>query len=289
MNTMMRRSRYAVAGGLLGLGAPVGLLCVRLIRNGFSLRSVSREIVTDQETYIYSAASTTVGFALFGGVIGHYGDRLAKLAATDSLTGLANRRAFQERLRHELGRVARYQEALSLFIIDVDGLKRVNDEYGHAVGDDALRSVAAAIRQELREVDLGARLGGDEFGVLAPRTSKQSARVLAERLRARVARGITAPSSGGTTISIGIASLAPSKDERPTAASLMAAADEALYLAKGEGRNRVSDGHSLATTKAGDTAVSTGLNPAASIIRPPSGGGEPLSRARRRLTFLRCC
>ena len=168
---MMRRSRYAVAGGLLGLGAPVGLLCVRLLRNGFSLRSVSREIVTDTETYIYSAASTTVGFALFGGVIGYYGDRLAELAATDPLTGLSNTRAFEDRLRHELARVARYQEPLSLLIIDLDGLKCVNDHYGHAAGSDALRSVADAIREELREIDLGARLGGDEFGVLAPRTN----------------------------------------------------------------------------------------------------------------------
>jgi diguanylate cyclase (GGDEF)-like protein len=264
LNTMMRRSRYAVAGGLLGLGAPVGLLCVRLLRNGFSLRSVSREIVTDHETYIYSAASTTVGFALFGSVIGHYGDRLAALAATDPLTGLSNRRAFQERLRHELGRVARYQETLSLFIIDVDGLKCVNDYYGHAVGDDALRSVADAIRRELREVDLGARLGGDEFGVLAPRTSKESARVLAERLRARVAKGITAPSNGGTTISIGITSLTPSRDERPAAASLMAAADEALYVAKREGGNRVSDGHSVATTKADGHAVALDTTPSLS-------------------------
>jgi diguanylate cyclase (GGDEF)-like protein len=231
------------------------------MRNGFSLRSVSREIVTDHETYIYSAASTTVGFALFGGVIGHYGDRLAELAATDPLTGLSNTRAFQERLRHELGRVARYQETLSLLLIDVDDLKRVNDYYGHAAGDEVLGSVADAIRQELREVDLGARLGGDEFGVLTPRTSKESARVLAERLRARVAKGITAPACGRTTISIGITSLAPSRDERPTAASLMAAADEALYLAKREGGNRVSDGHFVATTTADEQAVALDTSP----------------------------
>jgi diguanylate cyclase (GGDEF)-like protein len=253
INKMMRRSRYAVAGGLLGLGAPVGLMCVRLMRHGFSLRSVSREIVTDSDTYIYSAASTTVGFALFGGVIGYYGDRLAELAATDPLTGLANTRSFQERFRHELARAARYPAPLSLLIIDLDGLKRVNDDHGHAAGNDAIRYVADAIREELREIDLGARLGGDEFGVLAPRTSKQSALALAERLRARVESGIAAASAPGhTTVSIGVASLSPPALEPATVASLMAAADEALYVAKRNGRNRVSvsDSDSVATTAA---------------------------------------
>jgi diguanylate cyclase (GGDEF)-like protein len=131
----------------------------------------------------------------------------------------------------------------------------VNDLYGHAAGNDALRSVAVAIRQELREIDLGARLGGDEFGVLAPRTTKESARVLAERLRARVANAAADPRSGGTTISIGVASVA-SGDRRRTADSLMAAADQALYLAKRAGGNRVEDGHPPVTIPADETTSS---------------------------------
>ena len=240
VHSMLRRTRYAVAGGLLGLGAPVGLLCVRLLRHGFSVDSASCEIDAQRDAYIYSAASTTLGFALFGGVLGHYGDRLAQLAATDPLTDLFNARSFQDRLRHELGRVARYQEPLCLLLVDLDGLKRLNDEHGHAAGNDAIRSVAAAIRSELRETDLGARLGGDEFGVLAPRTTEEAGLVLAERLRARVAGELSGPASGGVTISIGIASVAPSRAERPTAAALMASADDALYLAKREGGNRVA-------------------------------------------------
>jgi diguanylate cyclase (GGDEF) domain len=212
------------------------------MRHGLSVRSVMQEIRTDRETYIYTATSTTLVFALFGGVLGYYADRLAQLATTDPLTGLFNARAFHERLRQELGRAARYQEPLSLLIVDLDGLKRVNDDYGHEAGDAALRSVAAAIRRGLREIDLGARLGGDEFGVLAPRTNEESAVVLAERLRALVARGVNGPTGRGTTISIGIASLVPSRDERPTPVSLMTAADEALYLAKREGGDRVAGG-----------------------------------------------
>jgi diguanylate cyclase (GGDEF)-like protein len=239
-----RRTLYALAGGVLGLGAPSGLLFIRLMRRGLSVRSAIQEMRTDREIYIYTATSTTLAFALFGGVLGHYADRLAQLATTDSLTGLFNARAFHERLRQELGRAARYQEPLSLLIVDLDGLKRVNDQYGHEAGNAALRSVAAAIRSGLREIDLGARLGGDEFGVLAPRTNEESAVVLAERLRALVAIRVKGAASRGTTISIGVTSLVPSRGARPTPVALMAAADEALYQAKREGGDRVVGGRS---------------------------------------------
>jgi diguanylate cyclase (GGDEF)-like protein len=230
---------YAMAGGALGLGAPAGLLLMRLMRGGLSLRAAIEEIRSDRETYIYSATSTTLAFALFGGVLGHYADRLARLATTDSLTGLFNARVFHDRLRQELGRTARYEEPLSLLIMDLDGLKRINDQLGHQAGDAALRSVAGAIRSGLREIDVGARIGGDEFVVLAPRTNEESAVVLAERLRALVANGVGGLTDRGTTISIGIASLSPSRNARSTAASLMAAADEALYVAKRKGGDRV--------------------------------------------------
>jgi diguanylate cyclase (GGDEF)-like protein len=239
MPANMRRIRYALAGGLLGLGAPAGLLLIRLMRRGLSVNSVVQEIRTDPETYIYTATSTTLVFAVFGRVLGRYADRLAQLATTDPLTGLFNARAFHERLREELGRAARYQEPLSVLMVDLDGLKRVNDQHGHEAGDAALRSVAAAIRGGLREIDLGARLGGDEFAVLAPRTNEESARVLAERLRAVAAEGDSSPTGQRTTISIGIASLVPSSADRPMSVSLMTAADEALYQAKREGGNLV--------------------------------------------------
>jgi len=236
---VMRSIRYAVAGGLLGLGAPVGLLLIHLRRRRLSLRSVRQEIEAECETYIYSAASTTLVFALFGGVLGQYADRLAQLATTDSLTGLFNPRAFNERLHQELGRAARYQDPLSILIIDLDGLKRVNDQYGHEAGNAALQSVAAAIRSGLREIDVGARLGGDEFGVLAPGTNQESAVVLAERLRALVATRVKGAAGRGTTISIGVASLVPPSGARPTPVALVAAADRGLYQAKREGGDRV--------------------------------------------------
>jgi diguanylate cyclase (GGDEF)-like protein len=232
---------YAMTGGVLGLGAPAGLLLMRLRRDALSMRSVLEEIESDRETYVYSAMSTTVAFALFGGVLGHYADRLARLATTDPLTGLYNPRAFHDHLRQELRRLARYREPLSLLLMDLDGLKRVNDQFGHEAGNAALRSVAGAIGSGLREIDLGARIGGDEFAVLAPRTDAKAAVALAERLRALVAKGVA---GRGSTISIGIASVSPSTDALPTAASLMAAADTALYAAKRAGGNRVSAGGS---------------------------------------------
>jgi diguanylate cyclase (GGDEF)-like protein len=127
-------------------------------------------------------------------------------------------------------------------------LKRVNDLYGHAAGDDAIQSVAESIRQQLREIDLGARLGGDEFGVLAPRTSKEAARVFGGAAARTRGEGDHACVEGATTMSIGIASLAAPSDAPLTATALLAAADEALYWAKRDGGNRVADGHSDATT-----------------------------------------
>ena len=222
---------------MLALGAPAGLLFVRLGRR-LSVRSLVKEVRTDLRTYLYSGTATAAVFALFGGVLGRQADRLAQLATTDPLTGLANARAFHERLRLELGRVARLHEPLSVLLIDLDGLKRVNDRHGHDAGDVALRTVAGAIRSGLREIDLGARLGGDEFGVLAPRTDARSATVLAERLRARVAMGVNGFSSRRTTISVGVAST--SGEDEPTVLELTAAADEALYRAKRLGGNQLA-------------------------------------------------
>ena len=235
-----RRVVYALVGGLLGLGAPLGLLFVRLMRRPVSVRLVVREMRNDLGTYIYTGTSTIIAFTIFGGVLGRYADRLARLATTDSLTGLLNARTFHDRLHEELTRAARYREPLSLLMIDLDGLKRVNDLYGHEAGDAALRSVAAAIRSGLREIDLGARLGGDEFGVLAPRTNEDSAIVLGERLRTLVAEGGDGTIGSGTSISVGITSLVPSRDQNTSTFSLMRTADEALYRAKRLGGNRVA-------------------------------------------------
>jgi diguanylate cyclase (GGDEF)-like protein len=205
---------------------------------------VTNEIVADGATYAYVAGSTTIAFALFGGVLGHYADRLARLATTDSLTGLLNARAFDQRLRQEVARAARYGGPLALFVIDLDGLKRINDHQGHQAGDRALQSVASAIRHELREIDVAARLGGDEFGVLAPRTDETAAAVLGNRVRARAAETLAAAVGQPFTVSVGAACLGPTESPIGTTSSLMRSADTALYEAKRQGGNRLHVGRS---------------------------------------------
>jgi diguanylate cyclase (GGDEF)-like protein len=238
-----RRISYALAGGVLALGAPTGLLLTRLVRRReFSWGAVGNEIVSDGATYAYVAASTTIAFTLFGGVLGRYADRLARLATTDSLTGLLNARAFDQRLRQEVARAARYGDPLALLILDLDGLKRINDQQGHLAGDRALQSVASAIRDALREVDIAARLGGDEFGVLAPRTDGTAALVLGDRVRVLAAERLAAAVGQPFTVSVGAACLGPTDSPTGTTSSLMRSADTALYEAKRQGGNRTHFG-----------------------------------------------
>ena len=208
-------------------------------RPELSWRTVSDEIARDGHTYTYVAGSTTVAFALFGGVLGHYADKLALLATTDPLTGLLNARAFDQRLRQEVARAVRYGGPLALLILDLDGLKRINDQQGHQAGDCALQSVSSAIRDELREVDVAARLGGDEFGVLAPRTDDAAATVLGNRVRELAADRLGIAVGQPVTVSVGAACLGPTESSDGMPSSLMRSADAAFYEAKRQGGNCV--------------------------------------------------
>lgn len=239
---MRRRLAYACAGGLLSAGAPVGLLVVRLARRGrrwgsMSPRHVVREVVDDRPDYIYVSTSTALAFALFGYILGRQADRLAELSETDALTGLSNARGLFDRLDAELARSRRYREPLALLLVDLDGLKSINDRYGHRAGDEAIRHLADVIRSQLRHSDIGARWGGDEFAVLAPSTSKFAASALAERIRALIPeQSAPWPLSG----SVGVATVDPGTDDEVVdPATLMRAADAAMYEAKRTGRNRV--------------------------------------------------
>ncbi len=166
---------------------------------------------------------------------------LRELAQTDALTGLANLRAFRARVEEEVKRARRYHTPLTCVMADMDQLKPINDELGHAAGDRAIAAVAAVIREELRETDFGARYGGDEFVILLPHTAGEEGRVFAERALARLRE--TELEIGGRRIhvgaSFGVACLCD--DLRDDAAeALVGAADAALYAAKREGRSRVA-------------------------------------------------
>ncbi|MBV9736105.1 MAG: diguanylate cyclase [Acidisphaera sp.] len=166
---------------------------------------------------------------------------LQALSLTDPLTGLANRRRFDETVAGEWNRAMREVLPISLLMIDVDRFKAYNDQYGHQKGDECLRAIAAAIEGAvLRAGDLPARYGGEEFAVVLPSTSAAAGEQIAERVRAAVAAlripHMRAP-SGRASVSVGLATLMPDRGAQP--AELVEAADAALYRAKQNGRNRV--------------------------------------------------
>ncbi|MDX6718174.1 MAG: hypothetical protein QOJ63_428 [Solirubrobacteraceae bacterium] len=164
---------------------------------------------------------------------------LRQLADHDGLTGLTNRRRFDEELAREAATAQRYGGGLVAMLLDIDNFKDVNDTYGHKAGDDVIQSLAALLRQRMRETDVVARLGGDEFAVLLPRMDHLSAQKLADTLVEAV-RDHGVPVGGrhvSMTVSIGVAMLGESD---PGGAELLAEADRAMYDAKRGGRDRVS-------------------------------------------------
>lgn len=170
-------------------------------------------------------------------------EQLRKLARTDPLTGLPNRRHFDEAKDNEMRRAKRHNERLALLICDIDCFKDYNDHYGHAMGDRCLIAVAQALQANLgRAGDLVARIGGEEFSILLPGTNTAEAQNMAERLRDAVAgcgiEHLHSPAASVVTISVGLAVYSPGSDEDFDA--LFAQADQALYRAKASGRNRVA-------------------------------------------------
>jgi len=160
---------------------------------------------------------------------------------TDALTGLHNRIKLDEVLQDELQMTKRYQSTFSVILLDIDYFKHVNDTYGHLVGDEVLKTIAALLKSTFRTTDTPGRWGGEEFLVILPRQNRQQAAAIAERLRATIA-ATTFPNVGRVTASFGIAE----HTLEETGESLLREADDALYRAKDRGRNCVEDG---ATTK----------------------------------------
>ena len=164
--------------------------------------------------------------------------QLEQQALCDALTGLPNRRAYEAQAAQAMARAARNHSPLTVGVADLDHFKKINDRYGHAVGDAVLRTVAQVLRETGRVTDVAARLGGEEFGLLFPDASvKQAARV-AERIRTAVAAAVTMLPDGcplHATISIGVAPLVAGA----TLDAAMSDADKALYAAKHHGRNQV--------------------------------------------------
>ena len=184
-------------------------------------------------------------------------ENLERLAMTDELTGIANRRYFMQRVEDDLRRMQRYPAPASLLMMDIDHFKTVNDRYGHAMGDEVLRAVCRTGRSVLRDTDLIGRIGGEEFCLFLPQTTPAEAMQVAERLQQEIAALAFHSDVGGgflVTVSVGVAGVKP---DEGSLSDWLSRADGALYKAKAAGRNRVE----LAVT------------PAAVALPPPAAAG----------------
>jgi diguanylate cyclase (GGDEF)-like protein len=165
--------------------------------------------------------------------------RLERLAVTDGLTGVFNHRRFQEQLQAEILRSERHKRPLAVLMIDVDFFKKVNDAMGHPAGDELLRRLAEVLSADLRQTDFIARYGGEEFAVLLPETTMGEAVQVAERMRSAVEERLNQTGTSWPvriTVSIGVATF---PEEGASGEQVLVAADQALYMAKRQGRNRV--------------------------------------------------
>lgn len=220
------------------------------IRGGISVTipfaKHDRELRTNR-LIIFMLSAATVGLLIgasffmtrhLAGKLDQAQEQLKQISITDDLTGLRNRRYILERLNEEFKRAKRSGRPLSLIMLDLDHFKRINDEHGHPFGDHVLATVAERIKAHLRDYDLVGRFGGEEFMVISPEAAQQQSIELAERIRnmVKVKAIVLAGIDVTVTISAGLAELSP-QDENPDA--LIARADEALYQAKEQGRDRV--------------------------------------------------
>lgn len=227
-----RRWQYAILGVFLSFIGPIGeWIFVKIfseyIKDSFFL------------TLIYTELATLVVFSLFGYILGNYAEKIEQLAFHDKLTGLYNRHYLMETLNELVALHKRYQEKFSLIMLDLDHFKKVNDSYGHSVGDKTLKAIAVCIVEEIREADFGSRYGGEEFMVVCPHTSITDCYKLAERIRIAIER-LNADSlgfPGPQTISAGVYEL--SSDHEASLLQILNHVDQALYRAKQEGRNKV--------------------------------------------------
>jgi two-component system cell cycle response regulator len=227
------RSVIALPFGIGGFDA--GVVFLRTLEGETPLTAADVEFADD----VVKAAVSAIQRAQMMESTRADNERLEVLALTDALTQTLNRRALMDRLESELDRARRYSLTLSLLMVDLDHFKTVNDTFGHLAGDEALRGVARVLQREARSVDVVARYGGEEFVVILPETGEEGAVKVAERIRARVAEqpseGIAAIPS--VTVSVGVATVLSTGIQAPE--EVIALADEALYRAKAQGRNRV--------------------------------------------------
>jgi diguanylate cyclase (GGDEF)-like protein len=237
---------YMMLGGLTGLIAPGGLLVYGAVAGAPDPVVVVLCLIIGGVAAL-GAAGWVIGrrddaLAARNRELAALSEQLRTLSVTDALTGLPNRRAFDERLALEVAVTQRYGRSLAVVMIDLDRFKETNDRYGHAAGDEVLRAVAAILDRQRRSVDLVARFGGEEFVAILPHADRRAAGIWAERVRRAIA-AYAAAHPHATTASFGVAELSQhgmdGMDGTDSGEALVAAADAALYRAKHAGRDRV--------------------------------------------------
>jgi two-component system, cell cycle response regulator len=206
--------------------------------NGSSVNDQDVKSIELRNDDIIKIGSVILKFLSGGNAEALYYEEIYKLTISDGLTGIANRRSFDDFLERELARAKRYERPLSLALFDIDHFKKVNDLHGHLAGDYVLRRLATKVKALVRREELIARYGGEEFAIVMPETRLDKAEMFAEKVRALVE---TTPFEFDKrqlqiTISVGLAMLGPTVQDE---VSLIKAADACLYQAKNRGRNRV--------------------------------------------------
>jgi diguanylate cyclase (GGDEF)-like protein len=231
--SMPRARSYPWLAAALVLVAPAwfflcrGLAAWRMAASSGGQAEIGRFAVT----YTCLTIASVAALAVLAHRCGRTFDRLLVLSNTDPLTGLLNRRRFDERVAEEAKRGRRYDHASSVLCVDIDRLKTINDRFGHRAGDSALVDLSRILLKNVRAIDAVARIGGDEFAVLLPETSASQTWALSERILADVA-GHRDSRNGRLAVSIGISELSTTDEETD---GMLASADAALYTAKAAG------------------------------------------------------
>jgi len=244
-----------LSGFALGLGAPAGWLMLRALMSGgkLDLEWFSSERGAHGPFYIYLTLTTPAVFALFGTFLGGLTDRLRsqqdallklstelkRCSITDELTGVHNRRHLTSEIDREIERSIRHGHSIAGIMIDIDGFKGINDLYGHAAGDRALKDIATLLQKSVRTVDTVARYGGGEFVALLPESGPEGAHVVADRILREIRQYRLSTDRGPVhiTVSAGIGSFNDVKTL--TRAAFFDRIDRALFEAKAQGKDRI--------------------------------------------------
>lgn len=229
------RTQRATQAFLLGMGAPLGWYCLSHI-----LQLAVTDPYYEVALYLYITVGSVLAMVCFALRISKGEEQYAKMSLLDPLTELYNSRYLHTRADQEVALFKRTGQNMALIMADIDHFKYVNDQYGHSVGDIVLQQVAKVMQNTTRKIDVVARVGGEEFTMLLPDSTTKGAMVLAERIRERIASTPIVLPDGRTInvkISLGVSSTEEFSPDVFT--ELYESADNALYRAKRDGRNRV--------------------------------------------------